>query len=387
MKKLLILTVAALSAVSVMAQEEALVAQILKNNPDLEVARLNKEADSLSARSENNLADPEVEVEYMSKAGTMEMTVKESFEWPGAYMARRKAIEHNISAFEYLYESQKIEAVKQARLAYLDLVRLNRSIKRQGKILAMIEKIVNNTALLEVRDEMTVITIGKLRIEAFDLASQIRQMKIERNVVLESLRIMNGGKPVEIDTETCEFNAELKDRAHYADAYAQSPDNQAVMQKNLAMQKNLSVAKQGYLPGFSLGYKFVKEDEPLHGFMVGVSIPLFSNRHKVKAAKAYRMAAELEYETTKLQLGLQVESLYGEVESLGQAIKEFEGIVNDTNVRNSLEKSYAERSISLIDYLAEYRFFLEAEARLDEMKYQYSQKFIELSKYDSFLAE
>ena len=67
--------------------------------------------------------------------------------------------------------------------------------------------------------------------------------------------------------------------------------------------------------------------------------------------------------------------------------KEFEGIVNDTNVRNSLEKSYAERSISLIDYLAEYRFFLEAEARLDEMKYQYSQKFIELSKYDSFLAE
>ena len=211
MKKLLILTVAALSAVSVTAQEEALVAQILKNNPDLEVARLNKEADSLSARSENNLADPEVEVEYMPKAGTMEMTVKESFEWPGAYMTRRKAIEHNISAFEYLYESQKIEAVKQARLAYLDLVRLNRSIKRQGKILAMIEKIVNNTALLEVRDEMTVITIGKLRIEAFDLASQIRQMKIERNVVLESLRIMNGGKPVEIDTETCEFNAELKD--------------------------------------------------------------------------------------------------------------------------------------------------------------------------------
>ena len=63
MKKLLILTVAALSAVSVMAQEEALVAQILKNNPDLEVARLNKEADSLSARSENNLADPEVYAE------------------------------------------------------------------------------------------------------------------------------------------------------------------------------------------------------------------------------------------------------------------------------------------------------------------------------------
>ena len=88
----IILTVAicvvSLFGVNAMASEQALLEQISRNNKDIIHAQMNTEGEMLSARSENNLPDPELELEYMANpANSLEMVVSETVEWPGIYVS------------------------------------------------------------------------------------------------------------------------------------------------------------------------------------------------------------------------------------------------------------------------------------------------------------
>lgn len=362
----------------------ALLEQISANNTGLQAERLRLKGEVLAAKAENNLPDPEVEFEVMaSPASSLEMTVSETIEWPGVYAARRKAAAQRITAWDYLYESKRLEVLQEARLAYVDLINVNRRLERQSQILKVVNTILGQMSDEAAGKEYTILDKTKLKIEAFDLSSSISDLTIRKRAAVENLSILNGGKPVEgVDFDCVEYGSSLQSLAHYQDSYLNSPGSKAEYQNVLEGKQLLSAAKRSNLPGLTLGYKFVKEDYKAHGVVFGISLPIFSNRNKVKSASANYSAATFAWQNRQAEMLGRIKINYDELTAMGRTIDEYRQIVDGKAVTAYLEEALEKKAITAIDYLSEYKYLLEARSRLDEMEYAFNLKYAELSKYE-----
>lgn len=388
----IILTVAicvvSLFGVNAMASEQALLEQISRNNKDIIHAQMNTEGEMLSARSENNLPDPELELEYMANpANSLEMVVSETVEWPGIYVSRRKELSYRMTAMEYLYEAKKVEVLRDARLAYVDLVNVNRQIQRSTQILELVKSILDKVEQDTVVTDYTVLDVMKLKVEAFDLASTVSELVIKKQALISNLELMNGGLPLEnVDFDAGKYNARLQSLSYYEEAFGNSPEAKAEYQQALADRHAVKTSKQGWLPSLTLGYKFAREDGmKVHGFVFGISLPIFSNRNKARAAKAFQTASYFGWEKRQFEAAGEVRVLYGELLSLEQSLEKYRDVIADSEEAMAyLDTALNEKSITIIDYLSEYKYLLEAKSRLEDMEYDYNLKYVELSKYDLF---
>ena len=342
--------------------------------------------DELALRTEGNLPDPEIEMEIMAlPEPSLELTVSETIEWPGVYQMRKKARECRINASQYLFESKRMEVVKQARLAYLDLINLNCRLSRRRQLLQVLDSMLRKVVEVEMRAEFNVLEISKMKIDAFDIASDISSMEIQRQVVLSDLVQMNGGKAFEnVDMNSTKYPIEKKAVEHYISAYYNSPDYMATLSGLQADEFDVKVGKRSWWPNITLGYKFTSEGEVRgHGAVVGFSIPLFSNKGKVKASRAIQQSNDFAKTYQSRKGESDIRSRYDEVERISQSIEEYGKRLNYSEVKKYLDEALAAKSITIIDYLAEYQFILNAFQKLDDMQSDLAAKYIELSKYDS----
>lgn len=375
-----------LIAVPVSMFADALSTQILQNNESLQAARLSLEGDELTLRTEGNLPDPEVGMEIMATPDhSLELTATETLEWPGVYQMRRNARQHRIDAMHYLYESKKMEVLKQARLAYADLVRVNVGLKRRRQLLAVVDSIVRSVMKADVHPAFSVLDVSKLKVEAFDIASDISSLEIQREVVIADLVQMNGGRElVGVDLESDSYPMVDMPVGHYISAYYDGPDYKASLSGLQADVYDVKANKRGWWPNITFGYKFVREGGYNgHGAVIGFSIPLFSNRGKVKASQAIQQANDFAKTYQSRKGEADIRSRYNEVVRISQSIEEYGKRLNYAEVKKYLDEALAAKSITIIDYLAEYQFILSALQKLDDMRSDLTAKYIELSKYDS----
>lgn len=144
------------------------------------------------------------------------------------------------------------------------------------------------------------------------------------------------------------------------------------------------MGKRSWWPNITLGYKFTSEGEVRgHGAVVGFSIPLFSNKGKVKASRAIQQSNDFAKTYQSRKGESDIRSRYDEVERISQSIEEYGKRLNYSEVKKYLDEALAAKSITIIDYLAEYQFILNAFQKLDDMQSDLAAKYIELSKYDS----
>ena len=117
--------------------------------------------------------------------------------------------------------------------------------------------------------------------------------------------------------------------------------------------QNVKISKQGWLPKLDLGYRRnTSMDEESNGFLVGISIPLFSPRNRIKAAQAQYEAARLQGEQARILAESQSRSRINEMRQLQSALEVYDPELMNQMLellRSSLEKG----EISMIDYYTE----------------------------------
>ncbi|WP_289860307.1 TolC family protein, partial [uncultured Muribaculum sp.] len=93
MKSLIGITTILTISLSAQAQNfDQLLNSVLSNNQAVASSRYANESELLNLKSENNLPDPEVEVEYQwgrhEVGDKFDINVSQGFDWPGVYRAR-----------------------------------------------------------------------------------------------------------------------------------------------------------------------------------------------------------------------------------------------------------------------------------------------------------
>ena len=302
-----------------------------RHNKALQAMQSTVEAAKAEARASNSLGD--LSVQYspffmpdVHGVSSSELVVSQGFDFPTLYAARRKAADLRGEAADWQYAAARREVLLQAKLLCLDLVRLGRERalleergRNAGELLALFEQRL-------AAGDATAIEVNKVRMERMAVRAELAQNAAANRAAVQSLLALNGNMPLELGFDEyppaelpADYDA-LRDRLLPADASLLAAD--ALGQ---AAARDVSATRQQWLPKLEIGYRRnTSLDEASHGFLAGVSLPLFANRREVKIARAQSAAAGLSLEDARLRAEADLQALYNEARQLREALQAYD---------------------------------------------------------------
>ena len=190
--------------------------------------------------------------------------------------------------------------------------------------------------------------------ERMNVQTEVAQNHAAHRTALQSLLAMNGNVPLEFSETTYPQVKEITDFNTLRDEVMSSDlDLQALSFATKAAEKQISVNKQDWLPKLQAGFRRNTDSEmSMNGFVVGGSIPLFSNRKKVQIAKAQAISAQLMQEDAQLQVENTLMSLFNEMQQLKEAMDTYDVPLLYRSL-DLLKQALQEGQISLIEYFVE----------------------------------
>ena len=149
--------------------------------------------------------------------------------------------------------------------------------------------------------------------------------------------------------------------AWYAEAEQKSPALAYVKQQIDVANRELAVRRADGLPTVSLGFmgEYVS-GENYQGVKVGMSIPLWANKDRVRQAKAEVEAAKARQTDAQQQFYSRLHNLFVQQRGLRQVVQSYQEALRATDNTSLLKKALDAGSISTMDYLLGARMYYDA---------------------------
>lgn len=362
--KLLIVCLAVAMSVPGFAQENAgtVLSQIEKNNTALQALRKRTEADQYGYKAERALDAPEVGFDYLwsspADVGTRkDISVTQSIDVAALAGARGKLANSRteLSAIQYNIERQKI--LLEAKQLYIRIVYCNAVNAELSSRIARSEQIEAAYRDMQARGETDMIEVNKAHLAYLSQKNALSRNLVERESLLSELQSLNGGEPVEVNAAAISTDEVLPADfgAWYAEASQQIPEL-AYMKKNVDVNAaEARTAKMANYPSLTAGYmaELVKGSN-FRGLTLGLSIPIWSVRSKVRQANASCEAAKLEERDAMTKTYNSFKALYDRAKGLQEISTELSSSLAVSMEAMALtEHKLKAGDISLIDNIME----------------------------------
>ena len=359
MKKFIIMLMLCLP-IGMQAQNIDQVLQSIEaNNKELLSQKQLTKAQKMENRTENNLPDPTVSYSSFYKNGAgpghgTELVATQGFDFPTQYITRNRQAEMENEAIDLQQQAFRRDVLLRAKNLCLDLILLNQEkalmdirMKNADELEALYAK------RLEAGDA-NILEVNKIKMERMNVQTEVAQNNAAHRTALQSLLAMNGNMPVEFSESTYPEVKEILDYNQLRDEVVASDYSlQAAVAFTRAAEKQVSVDKQNWLPKLEAGFRRNTDTGmSMNGFVVGGSIPLFSNRKKVQIAKAQAISAQLMQEDALLHVENNLMALYNEMIQLKEAMNAYDMPLLYKSL-DLLKQALKEGEISLIEYFVE----------------------------------
>lgn len=362
--KLLIVCLAVAMSVPGFAQENAgtVLSQIEKNNTALQALRKRTEADQYGYKAERAMDAPEVGFDYLwsspADVGTRkDISVTQSIDVAALAGARGKLADSRteLSDIQYNIERQKI--LLEAKRLYIKIVYCNAVNAELSSRIARSEQIEAAYRDMQARGETDMIEVNKAHLAYLSQKNALSRNMVERESLLSELQGLNGGEPVEVNASVISTDEVLPADfgAWYAEASPQIPEL-AYMKKNVDVNAaEARTAKMANYPSLTAGYmaELVKGSN-FRGLTLGLSIPIWSVRSKVRRANASCEAAKLEERDAVTKTYNSFKALYDRAKGLQEISTELSSsLAVSTEAMALTEHKLKAGDISLIDNIME----------------------------------
>lgn len=364
--------------------------QIKLNNTQLKALNAEIEAQTADIKSSNNLSDPTIDGAYLFGVGSIgdkwELGVSQEFDWPGIYSARGKVNKARIEALAQSYAQKQIQIFSEARNICLEIICLNRRIKFENNILANLDSLYDKSLKGLEYGEISILDTNKLKIERLGVTQSIAGNKALLQAKIKQLEGLNGNIPL---NDVASLSDYPEQQLHSLDEYlsqmkASDPQLRQISSEIEASNKQISVTRMQNLPKFSLGYRHVNEiGDHFNGVGVGLSIPVFENRGKNKAAKAQAIASQLSFDDVISTRTAEITASHQKAVAVHQQLDGYRDALLKCNNIEILDKALYGGQISLINYLLELRYFIEAQNALIDIEFEYNTLITDLNKYST----
>lgn len=387
---LLFLLLSALPA-SARSGFDEVIDRVVRGNSRLVASAQRSSSELAAMKSENYLEAPEVEVESLwgrhGVGDKRNISVSQSFDWPGVYAARRDAIraQSQVLTINNIFEHQSLRM--EVRLLLTDIIYARQrmaSLTLLNDGMAKIETAMKQAAQA---GDVTRLDYNKAVIERVNTQRELRTLRIDYEELLTCLKTLYGGEVDELiellgeDYPAVELTSLRPD---YDSICAKDPAVRLARETVRLADANAKVARRSKLPGFSVGYIHEWEaGEVFNGFSLSLSLPFLygGNKKKVAAAEMEALAAKTDERLAVIEQVYALEGWYRRAEELKGIIDDYQGVICDNVPLTLLEKAYAGGEINFHTYLGEVNFFLSARKDFLETLYQYNLALARLQIY------
>lgn len=373
---------------------DAILRQVEANNRQLQANAQTVRAQKLENRASNNLADPTLSYAHLWDSDDKNITVGElviaqSFDFPSLYVSRARLNRLKGQSLDAQSDALRQQILLQAQEACLDIIHLSRRQQLLDERLKNAEELAAfYQRRLETGDASSLET-NKINLELLNVRTEARLNRTALDSKLKELTALNGnqslvpGRPMpDGPAAATAQNLGLTDYPSVPlpadfgplceELLASDPTLLSLQSESLAAQKQLSVSRQGWLPGLEVGYRRNTESRhPLNGIVVGFSFPIFQNQGKVKAARSQALSIDYQKENTRLSASTALWQLYDEACNLHASMQEYAETFGRQQDLKLLRQALEGGQISMIEYFVEVSALYQSQANLLQLENQY----------------
>lgn len=310
-----------------------------------------------------------------------ELVVKQGFEFPTRYVARRSSGKLQQEVIDRQHRLLRQDVLLRAKNLCLDLIGLNQECllleerrKNADELLVLFEKRLSE-------GDASALEVSKIKMERMNVQTEAAQNAAAHRTALQQLLAMNGNQPLEFDETSypnvppvADYNT-LYDEVIASDVALQTADAQV-----RAAEKEVSVNKQNWLPSIEVGYRRnTSMGEKSNGFLIGGSLPLFSNRKKLKIARAQASSARMQLDNTRLQVEAQVQGKFNEMTQLHEAMQAYDIRLMHQTLR-MLRDAVEAGQLSIIEFYVEAENVYQNLQAYNKLENQYQKLMAEIYK-------
>ena len=387
MKKIVMIAVGTFMGLSVQAQQiESVLQQIEQNNKELQAQQQLTNAAKMEVRTLNNLEDLSVSYspffgEGIDGVASSEMVVSMGFDFPTLYVSRHQAGNLQHAYLDHQQQAVRRDILLQAKNLCLELVRLNQEHD------LLVERSKNAQELLDLFEkrleegDANALDVNKIKMERMNVQTEVARNNAAHRTALQQLMAMNANLPLEFSAMSYPKVEVIRDYSQlYNEVMATDVSLQAATAAVRAAEKNVSVSRQQWIPKMELGYRRnTSLNEKFNGVLIGGSIPLFSNRKKVKIARAQAISSQLTLENARMQVEASVQSQFNEIQQLREAMEAYDvALMHET--LDMLNEAVTSGHLSVIAYYVEADNVYKNLAAYMEVENQYQKVMAEVYK-------
>ena len=391
MKQFIVITLLASAALSVNGQNsiDAVLRSIEANNKELQANNQLTVSKKLEAKLDNNLPDPSVSYvhQYGNREGMGiqgELVASQSFDFPSVYVQKNKLAKSKAASFYRQGAEFRQQILLQAKEICLDLVLLNQQRALLDQRRQNAEQLAELYAMRLETGDANILETNKIDLELLNAKTEARMNESARIAKLQELATLNGGIAIDFTDTTYMSDGDILSFEELcAEAVTSNPQLLTLKSEQVAARRQLSVNKSKSLPSFELGYRMntATGGERFNGFLVGISIPLFSNRNNVKQAKAQALYTDLQLESTTTTVESELHQLYNQSVALKTSMDEYNTVLKSQNSLALLNKAIQTGQISMIEYFVDVTTFYQSMQNYMQLQNEYQKVMAQLYKY------
>jgi cobalt-zinc-cadmium efflux system outer membrane protein len=380
-----------LFSLSIQAQNNNIarvLAAVEQNNNELKALASMLESQKLELKSSNNLSNPQLEALFLpfgnhSSSDYSEFQISQSFEFPSVYVSRKNLIEKQQKDLDLAYLAKKQEVLLDAKKLCLEFMMLNKSLAIEQSRLEQSKKVFEQIKTLFEKEQVGILALNKANIAWLQEQFGVREIELKRQSLLEKLKMINGGSAIAINAIELVDNQELLGIDNiWSEKLRTDPSLISMQQKEgIALQK-IKLSKNQSLPNINAGFNQQGfAGEYYSGIYGGITIPLFGNKNKVKAAKANFQFQHSYSIVHALKAKVAFKNQYNAYTLLLEKYNEYNQTLKGLNSEALLLKAYQLGEISFIEYYIELQFYQQAFDTMLDMEKHVNLQLAELLKH------
>ncbi len=360
-----------------------------KNNTTLSALRLRMQAMKLANKTDIFLPNPEVEFNYLfgspsSIGNRTDISITQGFDFPTAYGHRNTISDLKNEQVTMEYEKQKRELILQASLVCNQLVYLNALVNEYLQRIETAKRLVGLFQTKFESGEANILDYNKAKLGLLDLSKKVESLQVDKNAQLAELTRLNGGIPVEFSES--EFQKVIIPQ-DFETWYALAEENNPVLSwlkiETEVSRQNEKLNSALALPKIQAGYMSEKVvGEHFQGITVGMAVPLWENKNKLKEARANTEVADALVLDTKLTFYNRLKSLHAKAVQLQGSLADYRKELELCNNTELANKALELGEISMIEYLMELAVYYESFNNMLDIQKQLHYTLAELNKYE-----
>lgn len=377
-----------LASISLNAQSsvETALKAIEENNNTLKALKETTKSQKLENKTGIYLSNPEVGFNYLwgnpSTIGNRtDFSISQAFDIPTITGMKNKIADERNSLAEWQYKAERMNILLEAKQYCIELIYFNALKKELDIRLQHAQTIASGYQNRLNSGDANILEYNKAQLSLSATTGEIARIDVERNALLSQLKRLNGGLDIVMDDY--QFNQKqlpLNFDDWYLQAEQKNPILAYIKQEVVVSQKQVSLNKAKGLPTFSAGYMSEKVvGQRFQGLTMGVSVPLWENKNRVKQAKSAVVAAQARQTDSKQQFYNQLQIQYNRALGLKNTAESYRKSLVMANSTELLKKALDAGEISLLNYMVELGLYYNMVNQTLEAERDYQKALAELS--------